>query len=72
MLKFGTVSGAVLRVLTQSEGSMRFIEIHRAVEELLGMPVCRSSVKQFLSVEAAHRTPRFERVAHGRYEMRGR
>jgi hypothetical protein len=31
-LKFGTVSGAVLEVLRRSERSMRFIEIHGAVE----------------------------------------
>jgi hypothetical protein len=67
-LKFGTVSGAVLEVLARSDESMRFIEIHRAVEELLGMTVSRSSVKQFLSAERGHRRPRFVRVAHGRYQ----
>jgi hypothetical protein len=67
-LKFGTVSRAVLEVLARSDGSMRFVEIHRAVEELLDMTVCRSSVKQFLSAEASHRRPRFVRVGHGRYE----
>lgn len=66
-LKFGTVSGAVLDVLARAPGSMRFIEIHGKVEELLGFEVCRSSVKQFLSAESRHLRPRFERVAHGRY-----
>ena len=71
-LKFGTVSGAVLKVLAMAEGSMRLIEIHRQIEELLGIEVCRSSVKQFLSAEARHRKPRFVRVARGRYLMPGR
>jgi hypothetical protein len=67
-LKFGTVSGAVLEVLRRAEGSMRFIEIHRKVEDLLGLKVSRSSVKQCLSAESSHRVPRFARVGHGRYQ----
>ena len=66
-LKFGTVSGAVLHVLRLAETPMRYSEIHRAVEESLGMAVCRSSVKQFLSAESGHRKPRFVRVARGQY-----
>jgi hypothetical protein len=66
-LKFGTVSGAVLEVLARAEGSMRFIEIHREVEALLGFEVFKGSVKQCLSAEARHRRPRFERVARRRY-----
>ncbi len=57
-LRFGTVSGAVLEVLHRSERSMRFIEIHEAVEDLLGFAVCRGSVKQFLCEESTHRRPR--------------
>jgi hypothetical protein len=47
---------------------MRFIEIHREVEALLGFEVFKGSVKQCLSAEARHRRPRFVRVGHGRYE----
>jgi hypothetical protein len=43
---------------------MRYIEIHQAVETLLGFSICRSSVKQFLSAESRHRRPRFARVVH--------
>jgi hypothetical protein len=64
--KFGTVSGAVLAILVQVEGSMRFVEIHREVEELLGIPVRRSSLNQSLSTESRRRAPRFLRVGHGR------
>jgi hypothetical protein len=48
---------------------MRFIEIHHEVEEQLGMPVARGSVRQCLSDEARHVRPRFVRVGHGRYKI---
>jgi hypothetical protein len=66
-LRFGTVSGAVLQILHRSQGPMRFVDIHQEVEHLLGFPVHRGSVKQFLSAESTHRRPRFERVARGLY-----
>lgn len=69
-LKFGTVSGAVLTVLGQTCEPMRFIEIHASVEALLGIPVSRSSVKQFLSDEARHRKPRFVRLRRGLCQLR--
>lgn len=68
-LKFGTVSGALLQVLSEADATLRFIEIHARVESLLGFPVSRSSVKQLLSAEAGRRAPRFERVARGRYRL---
>src|SRR4051812_23278076 len=40
-LRFGTVSGAVLQILHRAPSPMRFIEIHQAVEELLGFQVDR-------------------------------
>lgn len=66
-LRFGTVSGAVLEVLGRAEGPMRFMEIHREVERLVGFDVCKGSVRQCLSAEASHRRPRFVRVGRGRY-----
>ncbi len=68
-LKFGTVSSAVLAVLADKGKPMRFIEIHASVEGHLGMPVSRSSVKQFLSDEARRRKPRFVRLARGLYQL---
>ena len=68
-LKFGTVSGAVLAVLAESRAPMRFIEIHETVEQLLDMPLSRSSVKQFLSSEAMRPTPRLVRVERGLYRL---
>ena len=70
-LKFGTVSGAVLAVLAQTGEPMRFIEIQASVEALLGMPVSRSSVKQFLSDEVRHRKPRLVRLRRGLYQLSG-
>lgn len=69
-LKFGTVSTAVLVILARAESPLRLIEIHAQVEQLLGMDVSRSSVKQFLSAESRHRRARFKRVGPGRYQLR--
>ena len=73
-LRFGTVSGAVLQILQDAPGPMRFVEIHQTVEALLGFPVRGGSVKQFLSAESSaestRRRPRFERVGRGRYQIK--
>jgi hypothetical protein len=68
-LKFGTVSAAVLAVLTRTGEPMRFIGIHVSVEELLEMSISQSSVKQFLSDERRHRKPRFVRLRRGVYQL---
>jgi hypothetical protein len=68
-LKYGTVITALLAVLAQADGPMRYIEIHREIEATLGFPVSRSSTKQLLSDEARHRRPRFERVERGLYQL---
>jgi len=45
-------------------------DVHAAVEELLGEPVSRSSVKNYLAAGADHRKTRlFERVSRGRYRL---
>jgi hypothetical protein len=68
-LKFGTVSGALLEVLTAADRPMRYVEIRAAVEQRLGMKVSASSVRQLLSDEVKHRHPRFERVRRGTYRV---
>jgi hypothetical protein len=72
-LKFGTISRAVLSVLTDAGGPLRFIEIHARVTALLpDTPISKGSVKAFLSAEAQNRgRPRFVRVGHGLYQLRG-
>ena len=67
-LRFGKVSWVVLQILHREQVPMRLIEIHQGVEQPLGFPVHRGSVKGFLSAEASHRRPRFVRVGHGRYQ----
>jgi predicted mannosyl-3-phosphoglycerate phosphatase (HAD superfamily) len=61
-----------MQVLRESGRSLRMIEVHQAVEELLGEPVPRSSVKNYLASGAGrHNTPVFERVSYGRYRLHG-
>jgi hypothetical protein len=45
------------------------IEIHAAVEDLLGDAVSRSSVKNYLARGCHRRRPVVERVGHGRYRL---
>ena len=49
------------------------MDIHLAVEDLLGEPVSRSSVKNYLANGATSRKTRlFERVSRGCYRLRAR
>jgi len=59
---------AITKVL-EIHHEMQVTAIHAAVEELLGEPVCWSSVKNCLSEGVRGRSARFERVAHGRYRL---
>lgn len=59
----------VMAVLAQAEEPMRAIDVHRAVETLLGEPVPDSSVKSCLSRSASGPNAHFERVGHGRYRL---
>ena len=68
-LKFDTVSGAVLAALAEAKAPMRFIEIHRRVEELLGFAVSKGSVKEFLSAEIRQGRTRFVRPRRGLYHL---
>lgn len=43
------------------------IEIHAAVEDRLGEPVSRSSVKNYLAKGCQRRRPVLERTGRGRY-----
>jgi hypothetical protein len=64
------VTDAVVHVLSQAGSEMRYVDVHRAVEELLDGPVARSSVKNALVKGCSRRQPRFERVGRGRYRLR--
>ncbi len=61
---------AVLRVLAERKEPMRARDVHGAVEALLGEPVRWGSVKKCLSSSVTGVSPRFARVARGRYAIR--
>lgn len=63
------VLDAVIRVLADRQEPMRAREVHGAVEALLGEPVRWGSVKKCLSSNVAGVSPRFVRVARGRYAV---
>jgi hypothetical protein len=64
----GDVLRAVVAVLDDGR-TRRMIEIHDAVEQRLGEPVPRSSVKNALANHTSKGQELFVRVAHGRYRV---
>ena len=66
--KFGTVSGAVVQVLAETELDLQVKEIWIGVQQLLGEPVSRHSVKSYLH-RGTYELKIFERVRHGRYRL---
>jgi hypothetical protein len=67
--QFGTVSGAIVHVLTEAQSDLRVKEIWHQVEHLLGEPVSRRSVKSYLH-RGTYELKIFERVRHGGYRLR--
>jgi hypothetical protein len=63
------VLAAVISVLEVHAGAMRARDVHSAVEAMLGRPVRWASVKACLASNVAGATPRFVRVARGRYRL---
>jgi hypothetical protein len=70
--KFGSVSGAIVHVLTEAQSDLRVREIRAEVERLLGEPVSRHSIKSYLHRGTYSSRPTFERFSHGRYRLRRR
>jgi hypothetical protein len=68
--KFGSVSGAIVQVLTEARRDLRVKEIWREVEQVLGEPVSRHSVKSYLHRGTYSSTTIFERIGYGRYRLR--
>lgn len=66
----GWIVEAIVRVLKDQGGPMQAKEVHAAVETLLGKPVRWSSVKAALAANVGGASPRFVRVAKGRYALR--
>jgi len=65
----GWVVKAITKVLAEQERPMRTTEIHHAVEALIGEPVAWPSVKAALASHAFGPSPRFVRIARGRYVL---
>lgn len=65
----GWVLTAVTEVLEAAKEPMQARTIYVAVVELLGEPVSWSSVRNCLASDISGKSPRFERVGHGRYRM---
>ena len=61
------VLDAVIGALADLQEPMRVRDVHGAVEALLGEPVRWGSVRKCLSANLAGVSPRFVRVARGRY-----
>jgi hypothetical protein len=56
-------------VLTPSEAELRARDIHACVEELLGEPVSRGSVKAYLRVGCSRKKPLFEYFGERGYRL---
>lgn len=67
--KFGSVSQAIVQVLTEAQSDLRVREIQGGVERLLGEPVSRHSIKSQMHHGYLHDPPLFERLARGRYRL---
>lgn len=67
--QFGSVSGAIVEVLTKAQSDLRVGEIKTEVERLLGDAVSRHSIKGCLHRGSHGVNQRFVRIARGRYRL---
>lgn len=65
--KFGTVSRAIMLVLSEAGSEMRLKDIHAEVERLLGGRVSVHSVADYLYKKSRLPRPLFERTRRGHY-----
>jgi hypothetical protein len=68
-LRVGDVSEAIMRVLTESIEPMRMRDIHTEVERVLGQPVGRSAIKNWLANHVRGDDARLVRLGRGRYRF---
>lgn len=67
--RFGTVSGAVVAVLTRADAEMRMRSIHAEVEQELGGSVSFQSVADYLIKRSRGARPLFVRTRYGHYRL---
>jgi hypothetical protein len=58
-----------MQVLAESVEPMRMRDIHVEVERLVGRPVTRSAIKNWLAGHTGGKKPLFVRIARGRYAL---
>jgi hypothetical protein len=68
-LRVGLVPKAIERVLADSGEPMRARDIHAEVEEMLGMSVPASSVKNWLAKQIQDQQLQVVRLGRGRYRL---
>jgi hypothetical protein len=68
-LRGGIVPKAIERVLADAGKPMRVRDVHAEVEELLGMSVPASSVKNWVAKQVQDQQPRVVRLERGRYRL---
>jgi putative nucleotidyltransferase with HDIG domain len=66
---FGTVSSAIIEVLKHVDSDLRVRDIHKEVERLLGGPVSRSSIKNYLHKDSKRAVPLFEHRGRAGYRL---
>ena len=67
--KFGTVSTAIVDVLSATNGELAVSAIRAEVERLLGGPVSRFSVSDYLLVRSKGSRPLFVKTRRGHYRL---
>jgi hypothetical protein len=67
--KFGTVSGAIIRVLSEAGSEMRLKDIHLEVDRMLGGGVSVHSVTDYICKRSKPPGPLFERTRRGYYRL---
>lgn len=65
----GSVAGAIIDVLEQARGELSTKAIREQVEQLLGGPVSRHSISDYLLVRSKGPRPLFERTRHAHYRL---
>jgi hypothetical protein len=65
----GVAKRAVIKVLVEASCPMSTVQVHEAVEGLLGISVSKDSVNSCLSTGSRGKEARFERVGRGWYRL---
>jgi hypothetical protein len=67
--RFGSVSAAIVQVLSAAETDLRVRDIQAEVDRLLGSSVSRHSIKGYLHSHCQGKRALFERTGRGRYRL---